>query len=74
MSQPLLKQQLEGSLFIEECKASIELARTSKAAWRLNQAAGLIDSPEFEALPLNEQTYLSALFSEAAFAVTGYGV
>jgi hypothetical protein len=73
MSRPLLKQQLEGSLFIEECKASIELARTSQAEWRLNQAAGLIDSPPFLALPADEQVHLLGLYSEAAFAVTGYG-
>lgn len=73
MSRPLLKQLLQGSLFIEECKASIELARTSQAEWRLNQAAGLLDSPDFLVLPAAEQTHLMALFSEAAFAVTGYG-
>lgn len=71
--RPLLKQQLEGSLFIEACKASIELARTSQAEWRLNQAAGLIDSPAFLILPADEQSHLLGLYSEAAFAVTGYG-
>lgn len=73
MTRPLLKQQLEGSLFIEECKAAIELARTSQAEWRLNQAAGLIDSPAFLVLPDSEQSHLLGLYSEAAFAVTGYG-
>lgn len=68
-----LKQQLEGSLLIEECKSAIELARTSQAEWRLNQAAGLIDSPAFADLPTSEQAHLLGLYSEAAFAVTGYG-
>ena len=72
--RPLLKQQLEGSLFIEECKSAIELARTTKAEWRLDQAAGLIDSPDFLVLPASEQSHLLGLYSEAAFAVTGYGV
>ncbi len=73
MTRHALKQQLEGSLFIEECKAAIELARTSQAEWRLNQAAGLMDSPAFLALPHDEQVHLRGLYSEAAFAVTGYG-
>lgn len=73
MSRHQLKQQLTGSLFIEECKASIELARTSQAEWRLNQAAGLLDSPPFLELPNDEQAHLLGLYSEAAFAVTGYG-
>lgn len=68
-----LKQQLTGSLFITECQKAIEDARETKAEYRLNIAANLIDSPDFEALPKSEQTHLLALFSEAAFAVTGYG-
>lgn len=73
MTRHALKQQLVGSLFIEECKAAIELARTSQAEWRLTQAAGLIDSPAFLELPHDEQVHLLGLYSEAAFAVTGYG-
>ena len=73
MSRPMLKQQREGSLFIEDCRAAIEIARTSQAEWRLNQAAGLIDSPAFLVLPEDEQAHLLGLYSEAAFAVTGYG-
>lgn len=69
-----LKERLVGSLFIEECKQAIAAARETKAEFRLNVAARLIDSPDFAALPVNEQTHLVALFSEAAFAVTGYGV
>lgn len=68
-----LKAQLTGSLFIEECKQAIEAARQAKVEWRLNIAAQMIDSPSFSSLPDNEQTYLMALYSEATFAVTGYG-
>lgn len=69
-----LKERLAGSLFIEECKQAIDAARETRAEFRLNLAAQLIDSPDFAALPSDEQTHLVTLFSEAAFAVTGYGV
>lgn len=73
MSHPLLKQQLESSLFIEEIRQAIEVARDTKAQFRLDVAARLMDSDGFEALPAAEQHHLVLLFSEAAFAVTGIG-
>ena len=73
MTRPTLKQQLEGSLFIEEIKQAIDVARETKAKFRLDVAARLIDSDGFEELPADEQAHLVLLFSEAAFAVTGYG-
>lgn len=69
-----LKDRLVGSLFIEECRQAIETARETKAEFRLNLAAQLLDSPDFKTLPASEQNHLLTLFSEAAFAVTGYGV
>lgn len=68
-----LKQQLEGSLLIEEVTQAISVARETKAQHRLDIAARLIDSDEFEELPAAEQHHLVLLFSEAAFAVTGIG-
>ena len=49
------------------------MARETKAKFRLDVAARLIDSDGFEELPADEQAHLVLLFSEAAFAVTGYG-
>lgn len=69
-----LKERLVGSLFLEECKRAIDLARDTRADHRLRIAADLLNSDEFKVLPRNEQTHLLAMYSEAAFAVTGYGV
>ena len=63
----------DSALFIGECRSAIERARTSKTEALLSRAAGLLDSPAFLALPPDEQVHLLGLYSEAAFAVTGYG-
>lgn len=65
---PLLLQQLTGSLFIAELEKQLAATKTER---ELETVARAMDSAEFDALPTDARLELATFYAHKLFSITG---